>query len=138
MGDDFTPYYCRLGDQARADAPYVFGQEIDLLEVPFAWHLDDFPFFEFVWTRTTISPGLSAPSHVYEVWAGEFDYLYPRPGAGVYTLTMHPQVIGRGHRLLMLEKLLDHIQGCGGATFTTIGDFVREWKQTHPFPVQTR
>ena len=28
------------------------------------------------------------------------------PG-GVFTLTMHPQVIGRGHRFLMLERLID-------------------------------
>lgn len=133
MADDYTPYYCRVGDEAEIDAPYVFGRHIDLVEVPFAWHLDDYPYFEHTASRRGVNPGLAAPSRVYEVWAGDFDYLYERIGAGVYTLTMHPQAIGRGHRMLMLERLLDHIQACDGVRFTTMGEFVRDWKQRNPF-----
>ncbi len=133
MGDDFTPYYCRVDDQAPHDAPYVFGPEIDLVEVPFAWHLDDHPYFEHIRSRRGINPGLADPSRVYEVWAGDFDYLVRKLGAGVYTLTMHPQVIGRGHRLLMLEKLIEHMRSCEGISFATMGDFVRKWKEAHPF-----
>lgn len=40
--------------------------------------------------------GLSAPSKVFEIWAGEFDYMIEHEHSGVFTLTMHPQVIGRG------------------------------------------
>src|SRR5207253_7181222 len=70
------------------------------VEIPFTWGLDDFPAFEYVTIRGSIQQGLSSPSAVYEIWKGDFDYLYDRMGEGVYTLTMHPQVIGRGHRLL--------------------------------------
>jgi peptidoglycan/xylan/chitin deacetylase (PgdA/CDA1 family) len=38
---------------------------------------------------------------------------------GVFTLTMHPQVIGRGHRILMLERLIAHFRE-SGAQFTTL------------------
>ena len=38
---------------------------------------------------------------------------------GVFTLTMHPQVIGRGHRLLMLERLIARFRAVG-AEFQTL------------------
>lgn len=55
-------------------------------------------------------PGLSAPSKVEEIWRAEFDYMVRKVPGGVFTLTMHPQVIGRGHRMLMLERLLNYMQ----------------------------
>ena len=55
------------------------------------------------------------------VWWGEFEFLRRKLGSGVYTLTMHPQVIGRGHRMLMLEELLDRIAAVDGVEFTTHG-----------------
>ena len=51
---------------------------------------------------------------------------------GVYTLTMHPQVIGRGHRMLMLEELLDRIAAIHGVEFTTIGEVAADWRERNP------
>lgn len=132
MGDDFTPYYLRSGDVAAADGAYVFGESIDVVEIPFTWGLDDFPAFEYVTSRAGIQQGLSSPSAVYEIWAGDFDYLYERIGEGVYTLTMHPQVIGRGHRLLMLERLLAHIRSRPGVSFVTMAEVASEFRRAHP------
>lgn len=132
MADDFSPYYCRQGDEAPTDGPYVFGKTIDLVEIPFAWHLDDHPFFEYVATRKRVNPGLAHPSRVFEVWSGDFDYLYEHIPEGVFTLTMHPQVIGRGHRLLLLERLLDHIQQHDHVTFSTMRHVAQRWKDSHP------
>ncbi|HKV55404.1 MAG TPA: polysaccharide deacetylase [Candidatus Binataceae bacterium] len=131
MGQDFAPYYCRVGDQAPSDGPFVWGRETQLVELPFTWGLDDFPAFEHVWTRNGVNPGLASPSHVYEIWVGDFDYLYDRLGEGVYILTMHPQVIGRGHRLLMLEKLVNHLRIRSGITFKTMAEVASEFRQTH-------
>lgn len=133
MANDFTPYYCRDGIKASIDAPYDFGHPIELVEMPFAWHLDDFPFFEYTISRNGIQPGLADPARVYDVWAGDFEYLYTKLGTGVFILTMHPQVIGRGHRLLMLERFIKDLKGRGGVTFSRMGDFVRRWKAEHPF-----
>ena len=36
-------------------------------------------------------------------------------------MTMHPQVIGRGHRIAMLEEFIGHCRGAG-ATFRKLGD----------------
>ncbi len=132
MGNDFSPYHCRIGDQAPADGPFVWGRETDLVELPFTWGLDDFPAFEFVASRNGVIPGLAAPSQIYEIWAGDFDYLHDRLGEGVYILTMHPQCIGRGHRLLMLERLVNHIRNSSGVTFKTMSEVAREFKIARP------
>lgn len=132
MGDDFTPYYCRIGDQAPKDGPFVFGRKVDLVELPFTWGLDDFPAFEHIWTRTAINPGLAAPSRMYEIWSGDFDYLYDRLGSGTFILTMHPQSIGRGHRLLMLERLVEYIRSKPGVVFKTMREVATEFRRARP------
>lgn len=119
MGDDFTPYWCRTGDVIDPDGPYRFGSAVDLVEMPVSWLLDDFPHFEYLRLSNRLSPGLSAASKVEEIWRDEFDFMVREIPNGVFTLTMHPQVIGRGHRLLMLERLIAHFQSAG-ATFQTL------------------
>jgi peptidoglycan-N-acetylglucosamine deacetylase len=129
MGNDYTPYFCRVGDVAAKDGPYIFGREVEMVELPVTWGLDDFPAFEWLFG---VNQGLSAPSQVYERWAGDFDYLCDFVGAGVYCLTMHPQVIGRGHRLLMLNRLVEHMKERTGVSFRTMAEVAREWKRGHP------
>jgi len=51
---------------------------------------------------------------------------------------MHPQVIGRGHRMLMLERFIKDVQSHGGVTFSTMGDFVQRWKAEHLFTEAAR
>jgi peptidoglycan-N-acetylglucosamine deacetylase len=127
MGNDFTPYWCRTGDRIQPDGPYLFGPTVDLVEVPVSWLLDDFPHFEYLRMENRVYPGLSAPSKVEEIWRAEFDYMVREIPSGVFTLTMHPQVIGRGHRLLMLERLIDYFASCG-ARFTTLETAAEEFR----------
>jgi hypothetical protein len=61
MGNDYTPYYCRIGDVAAKDGPYVFGREVEMVELPVTWGLDDFPAFEWLYG---VNQGLSSPSQV--------------------------------------------------------------------------
>ena len=42
---------------------------------------------------------------------------------------MHPQVIGRGHRLLMLEKLVEHIRSHPGVSFVTMSEVASEFRR---------
>ncbi len=125
-GADFTPYYLRQGDRWSKTGPYEFGVPRDLVELPFSWSLDDFPHFEF---EVGWSTEQSAPSTVREIWQGEFDYAYANCPGGVYVLTMHPQVIGRGHRMLMLEQFVAHCRSAG-ARFATL----RELAEALPAP----
>ena len=129
MGDDFTPYWCRVGDAIDRDGPYRFGPSVDLVELPVSWILDDFPHFEYVSRPNRVSPGLSAPSKVEEIWRGEFDYCHRDMPDGVYTLTMHPQVIGRGHRMLLLERMIDYFKAHDGVMFSTLGEAAEKFRQ---------
>jgi len=62
-------------------------------------------------------PGLSSPSKVFEVWKGDFDGMYAEGSDAVYNLTAHPQVIGRPHRMQMLEQLIRYIRQHDGVWF---------------------
>ncbi len=110
--------------------------QVGLVEIPFTWGLDDFVAFEHVWTRHSVNPGLAAPSRVYEIWSGDFDYLYDRIGHSVFCLTMHPQCIGRGYRMLMLERLIEHIRARDGVEFYTMADVAAAWRAEHPLSVK--
>lgn len=135
MGDDFTPYWCRVGDVAEPDGPYRFGRPVGLVELPVSWLLDDFPHFEYVSlpAHGLRLPGLSAASKVEEIWRDEFDFMRRDVPGGVMTITMHPQVIGRGHRLMMLERLVEHMLA-GGARFSTMADAADRFRREHPLP----
>jgi peptidoglycan-N-acetylglucosamine deacetylase len=130
MANDFTPYYCRVGDEMRTDGPYIFGKQVDLVEMPMDWSLDDWPYFGLHWPAHHV--GLRPAEEVSRIWSADFDFLYQRMGEGVFILTMHPQVIGRGHRILMLEQLIDYMKGHEGVTFKTMSEVATEWKQAHP------
>jgi peptidoglycan/xylan/chitin deacetylase (PgdA/CDA1 family) len=129
MGSDFEPYWSRVGDEFPTTEEYRWGRPVDLVEVPVAWHLDDAPFFEFMWTKSGNIQGNKPPSVADEIWRGEFDYLYREIGKGILTITMHPQFIGRGHRFLFLERLIRYMAGHPGVTFTTLGDYVADWRR---------
>jgi peptidoglycan/xylan/chitin deacetylase (PgdA/CDA1 family) len=125
MGNDFEPYWCRVGDRWSIDEPYHFGEPTSLVEMPVAWHLDDWPWLEFIPGQ---AQGLRAPSTVLEIWKGEFDYLYQHLRYGVMIITMHPQCIGRGHRLLALNDFLDYVVQHNGVGFTTCLSYARNWR----------
>jgi peptidoglycan/xylan/chitin deacetylase (PgdA/CDA1 family) len=129
MGHDSALYRVRRGDRWGPDSPYVFGTPCDLVEVPVYWGLDDFPTFEFVPGRWG---GGSAPSAVLEVWQGDLDYAYDHGPGGVVTVTMHPQSIGRGHRMTMLERLLAHLRDRGGVAFERVDRVAAAWADAHP------
>ena len=128
MGNDFVPYWCRTGDRFDRESAYQFGRTVELVELPVTWGLDDFPVFEYVSMPNKVYPGLRSPDEVYQIWTGDFDYMQRDLPGGVFTLTMHPQVIGRGHRLLMLERLIEHMLVQPGVRFMRMGDYAREWK----------
>jgi peptidoglycan/xylan/chitin deacetylase (PgdA/CDA1 family) len=132
MAHDFLPYWCRVGDVADTEGPYRFGKPVDLVEMPVSWVLDDFPHFEFVRSGGALFPGLSAGSKVEEIWREEFDFMVREVPGGVFNLTMHPEVIGRGHRILMLERLIDHMQGHPGVEFTTLATAADRFRTSQP------
>ena len=130
--NDYAPTYCRVGDVVRTDAAFGFGTQVDLVELPFDWILDDWPYFTY--DGAIHHEGLRSPTDVYDVWRAEFDYLYEEVGTGVFVLTMHPQCIGRGSRMLMLRRLIEHIRSHDGVRFRTMADVAAEFRRVRPLP----
>ncbi len=126
MGNDYTPYFARQGDRPTVDEPFVFGEETRLVELPISWTLDDYPHFEFVRTRDYVLNGLMNAENVLANWVDDFVYMTRITDWGVLTYTCHPYVIGRGHRMMMLEKLILRLMELG-AEFRTMGDAVDEF-----------
>jgi peptidoglycan/xylan/chitin deacetylase (PgdA/CDA1 family) len=134
MGHDHLPYFARQGDRPTVDEPFVFGQETRLLEMPISWTLDDHPHFEFVRTANFVAPGLANAGAVLENWVDDFYYMTRTAEWGVLTYTCHPYVIGRGHRMLMLEKLIAQLRRLG-AVFMTMSEAADEYLHRSPHPL---
>jgi peptidoglycan/xylan/chitin deacetylase (PgdA/CDA1 family) len=132
MADDFTPYRARAGDRVD-DELFVPGQATPLIEMPVAWELDDYPYFTF--TNRPLFGGMHGTEHVFTCWRDEFDYCHRHVADGVFTLTMHPQVIGRGPRIEMLSRLIDHMQAQPGVRFSTMEAEARHQNDRLPAPL---
>ena len=130
MADDVRLHRVRRGD-VHDRTRSAFGTAGSLVEVPISWALDDWPHFE---------PGgkgvgpMSAPSKVEELWLGELRYAWDREPGGVLTLTMHPEAIGRGHRLLMLERFIAVARSLDGVVFDRLDRIVERWSAANPAP----
>jgi len=131
MGHDHEPYRVRQGDSVRADEGMKFGTPTPLIEMPISWSLDDFPHFEYLRLPTGVTPGLMNAHGVLENWLDDFEYMRRNCDWGVLTYTCHPFVIGRGHRMLMLERLLEGLVE-KGATFTTLEAAACEYESRAP------
>jgi peptidoglycan/xylan/chitin deacetylase (PgdA/CDA1 family) len=75
-----------MGDER----PYRLGE---LVELPVHWRLDDVPYWS----------AMRDPREVLAIWTAEHEH-----ADGHITYTIHPELTGRGHRLTLLDGLLDH------------------------------
>ena len=119
----FTYDTSLMGD----DAPYMVdvpGSDKQLVELPIHWLLDDAPNFAYAPVANRLGT-IRNPQEVFDTWAAEFEGLY-RYGR-TFNLTMHPQFIGRPGRLLMLERLIDHIRTFPNVEFMRCQDVAEQW-----------
>lgn len=128
MGSEYEPYWCRIGDAWSKTEPWKFGEPVDLVELPVSWLLDDFPHLEYVSSHGMVFPAARTPRQLLQIWTDAFDYLYDEIGSGIFNVTMHPEVIGRGARMLVLRGLIEHIKGKQGVTFGTCAAYAQKWR----------
>ena len=124
MADDFRPYHPRLGDQVTQQTPLVRGQEARVWELPMSYEFDDWPHFQF--NFNPYRNGTSAPSKVLEIWTADLAWMDERVDGGVLTVAMHPQVIGRAHRIAMLATFIQRALALPGLRFACLSDIARE------------
>ena len=142
MHRDFEPYYVRVGDSwtpidySAPSAhdwmkPLVRGRETDLVEIPANWYLDDLPPMMFIKTSPN-SHGFVNPRQLEEMWRDQFDWVYREQDYGVVTFTIHPDVSGRPQVLLMLERLIAHINGHDGVRWATFDEIADDFLARNP------
>src|SRR5262249_55148067 len=126
-GDDSRPSRAGRGDVIELHKPLLQGEPTTLVEMPISWSLDDYPHFEFLRMPNYVLPGLMNARGVLQNWSDEFLYM-PRTVQdwGVPTSPFHPFVIGRGHRMLILEELITRLLDMD-AVFLAMEDAVEEW-----------
>ena len=122
MSDDYRPFHPRIGDRVSRGKPLERGRESHVWEIPLSFELDDWVHFQF--NFDPYRKGGAPPSDVLEIWREEFDWMDGNVDEGILTVTMHPQVIGRGHRIAMLERFIEHCSAAD-ARFERMGDVAR-------------
>lgn len=105
--------------------PLVRGQDTGLVEIPGNWYIDDLPPMMFIKSAPN-SHGWVNPKDVEDlwkvssswrltrwflgplmelmIWQDHFDYFYREYDDFVFPMTIHPDVSGRPHVLLMHER----------------------------------
>ncbi len=124
MTDDYALMRVRRGDRHTTADGTQWGSDSGLVEVPVYWALDDWPHFE---PATGGRDGLAAPSKVLEIWIEELRYAWQHAPGGLLTVTMHPECIGRGHRMAMLERFIDAAGTLDGVVFGRLDRYVEAW-----------
>ncbi len=141
MHHDCQPYYVRVGDTwTKIDyakppsawmKPLRRGTETDLVEIPASWHLDDLPPMMFIKAAPN-SHGFVSPHDIEQTFRDQFDWVYREHEYAVFPLTIHPDVSGRPHVLMMLERLYNHMIRHPGVRFVTMDQIADDFKRRSP------
>ena len=141
MHKDFSPYYVRVGDRwTKIDfskpaeewmKPLVRGEETGLVEIPANWYLDDLPPMMFV-KASANSHGFVNPRQLEEMWRDQFDWVYQEMDYAAFTMTIHPDVSGRPQTLLMLDRIIEHINGHDGVRWATFDEIADDYLRRFP------
>ncbi|MEE9198304.1 MAG: polysaccharide deacetylase [Dehalococcoidia bacterium] len=107
------------------DAPYILNTEKGgLVEIPWHWLLDDFPYYHFAPAAGMRGP-MDSPISVSNTWIAEFDGLYKEGRCMV--LVLHPQITGHPSRLSGLERTIQHMLTRPNVAFMRAVDIAEYW-----------
>lgn len=84
------------------------------IELPVDWNLDDsaIAIFEF-----KTMPTILTNDHIFQVWKEEFDAI--RDWGGLVNITLHPQLIGRPSRTVLMRRFIDYMRSFDDTWFAT-------------------
>jgi len=98
------------------DTPYELlqnGEPTGLVELPLSFVLED----SVLNVANNFSAGIITPRGVLQSWIDEFDRAY-REGTTLL-MVAHPHVIGQRSRIIVLEKLIEHMKSRPNVWFAT-------------------
>jgi peptidoglycan/xylan/chitin deacetylase (PgdA/CDA1 family) len=91
-----------------------------LPEIPVQWILDDAIFYRYTGSGGVSTNPPSNPKQVIDIWKQEFEGI--KHYGGLFLLTMHPWISGRGSRLLALEHLFKFLKNDSDIWWATCQD----------------
>lgn len=106
------------------DRPYELvadGKSTGLVELPVEWILDDAPLMN------PRGDSYTPPRELLQVYIDEFAKAYEE--GTMFLLTTHPHIIGHRSRIIILERLIDHIKAKGNVWFAThrqVAEYVKQ------------
>ncbi|KAG2345827.1 carbohydrate esterase family 4 protein [Suillus weaverae] len=140
MCHDSQMYYLRDEDtwtkidyQAKAHTwmkPLQRGKETGLVEIPGNWYIDDLPPMMFIKSSSN-SHGWVSTQTVEQLWKDTFTYLYREEKDFVFPISIHPDVSGRPHVLLMLESFIEWVNTHDDVQWLTFHEMAQDFRATH-------
>lgn len=158
---DSQPYYLRVGDSWKKidyhkDASYWMeplkrGETTGMVEIAVNWdvseitsstltiQLDDLPPMMFM-KGADKTHGFVDVHVIEQKWKDHFTYLYEneREDGFIMPITIHPDVSGRPHVLLMLERFIAWVKEHKGAEFVPMCEVAADFRKRCPPPAGAR
>jgi peptidoglycan/xylan/chitin deacetylase (PgdA/CDA1 family) len=122
----YRAYWARSCDTFDESQFLHHGEPLDLVELPFHYSITDFSHFE-INAALGLPAAMPNPRQLEEVWRDELDDLVTREPDGFLMMVVHPQVIGRGSRMAMLERVIRYALD-SGFRFVTAETLAREFR----------
>ncbi|ETW84093.1 hypothetical protein HETIRDRAFT_314180 [Heterobasidion irregulare TC 32-1] len=107
--------------------PLQKGKETGIVEIPANWYLDDLPPMMFI-KASSNSHGWVNARDVEQLWKDTFEYLYREEESFIFPITIHPDVSGRPHVLLMLERFIEWVNAHDGVSWVPMIEMANEFR----------
>lgn len=80
------------------------------------------------------SHGWVNPRDVQDIILDHFNYFYREYDDFCFPVTIHPDVCGRPTGLLMIERIIEHVNKHEGVQWMTMEQICDEFKSKNPYP----
>ncbi|KJA23625.1 hypothetical protein HYPSUDRAFT_39813 [Hypholoma sublateritium FD-334 SS-4] len=138
MAHDSQAYYMRDADswtkinyKAKAETwmkPLVRGNETGLVCIPGNWYLEDMTPMMFI-KASPNSHGWVNSRDVEQLWKDTFTYCYREEEEFIFPLSIHPDVSGHPHVLLMLERFIEWVNTHDNVRWVPMIEMARDFRR---------
>jgi len=98
------------------------------VEIPANWSVDDWPPLQPIPGRPG-SQGFVSTAVVEKLWMEQFDFAYQEYDSFIFPMSIHPQVSGKPHVIMMHERIIKHINAHEGVEWMTFEDMAKEFQE---------